>query len=76
MFAVAASRRVERIHSDRDCFVAFAAFSNSFTSASCKRIGTIFALTCPFASGGRPRFFATGFLVLIVVYAFPVVLND
>jgi hypothetical protein len=76
MLAVAASRKVERIHPDSDYLVAFAAFSNSFTSASCRRIGTILALTCPFASGGRPRFLVAVFLVLIVVYAFPVVLND
>jgi hypothetical protein len=70
----AASRKVERIHSERVCLRAFAAFKNSFTSSSLRRIGTILALTCPFGSGGRPRpRFFSAFSLLI---CFAVVLND
>jgi hypothetical protein len=45
---------VRRIHSDIDCFPAFAACSKAFKFSAVKRTGTMWPFASPFGSLGRP----------------------
>ena len=59
---------VSRIHSDKLCLLAFAAFVNALRSSSFSRMGTILPFAWPFGSRGLPT-------LLVFFFALTVLLN-
>ncbi len=49
-----------RIHSDKDCFAAFAAISYERNSLGVDRTRTVAAFAFPFGKAGRPTFLGLG----------------